>query len=286
VVVTALYFLKRGKRSPKKVILLESTTVKYQVILVDKEKLSHDTFRFRFKLPTMQHTLGLPVGTHVYLSARIDGELTVRPYTPVTSEDDKGYFDLVIKVYYKGVNENFPNGGKLTQYLDSLSIGDGIDVRGPGGLLEYEGRGHFAVKPDKKSVPARAFYRRLGMIAGGTGITPMLQIIRAIMKDPQDQTRISLIYANQTPDDILLRGELDDLKLEFPNRFDLWYTVDRNAGDNWNFSTGFINEDMIREHLPTPGDDTFILMCGPPPMINRACLPNLEKVGHTKFFAF
>ena len=38
-------------------------------------------------------------GQHIYLSARIDGQLVIRPYTPVSSDDDKGYMDLVIKVH-------------------------------------------------------------------------------------------------------------------------------------------------------------------------------------------
>lgn len=48
----------------------------------------------------------------------------------------------------------------------------------------------------------------------------------------------------------------------------------------WGYSQGFISEDMVRDHLPPPGDDTLILMCGPPPMIQFACNPNLDKVGH------
>lgn len=40
----------------------------------------------------------LPAGQHIYLSARIDGNLVIRPYTPVSSDDDKGYVDLVVKV--------------------------------------------------------------------------------------------------------------------------------------------------------------------------------------------
>ena len=39
-----------------------------------------------------------PIGQHIYLSARIDGQLVIRPYTPVSSDDDKGFMDLVIKV--------------------------------------------------------------------------------------------------------------------------------------------------------------------------------------------
>ena len=52
----------------------------------------------RFALPSEQHILGLPIGQHIYLSTRINGELVVRPYTPTSSDEDKGYFDLVLKV--------------------------------------------------------------------------------------------------------------------------------------------------------------------------------------------
>lgn len=56
----------------------------------------------------------------------------------------------------------------------------------------------------------------------------------------------------------------------------------------WDYSQGFVNEDMIRNHLPPPGEEPLVLMCGPPPMIQFACLPNLERVGHPKerCFAF
>ena len=50
----------------------------------------------------------------------------------------------------------------------------------------------------------------------------------------------------------------------------------------WDYSEGFVNEEMIRDHLPPPEDEPLILMCGPPPMIQYACLPNLDRVGHPK----
>ncbi len=43
---------------------------------------------------------------------------------------------------------------------------------------------------------------------------------------------------------------------------------------------------MISKHLPPPSDDTIILMCGPPPMINFACNPNLDKLGYNKEMRF
>ena len=50
------------------------------------------------------------------------------------------------------MHPKFPEGGKMTQHLESLAIGDTIDVRGPGGLLQYEGRGVFAMREDKKQL--------------------------------------------------------------------------------------------------------------------------------------
>ncbi len=49
---------------------------------------------------------------------------------------------------------------------------------------------------------------------------------------------------------------------------------------DWEYSQGFINAEMIQEHLPPPSDDSMILMCGPPPMIQFACIPNLDKLGY------
>lgn len=57
--------------------------------------------------------------------------------------------------------------------------------------------GKFAIRPDKKSDPVIKTVKSVGMIAGGTGITPMLQVIRAIMKDPDDHTVCHLLFANQ-----------------------------------------------------------------------------------------
>ena len=77
---------------------ISDTNTKYPLRLIDKKELSHDTRRFRFELPSSEHILGLPIGQHVYLSARVDGQLVVRPYTPTSSDEVKGYMDLVVKV--------------------------------------------------------------------------------------------------------------------------------------------------------------------------------------------
>ncbi|KAK6487971.1 NADH-cytochrome b5 reductase 3-like isoform X1 [Huso huso] len=276
VIAAVLRFFFAKKRAP---ITLEDPNVKYSLKLIDKEIISHNTRRFRFALKSPDHVLGLPIGQHIYLSARINGDLVERPYTPVSSDDDKGYVDLVVKIYYKNVHPKFPDGGEMSQYLESLRIGDTIDFRGPSGLLVYQGKGKFAIHLDNKSDPAISTAKQFGMIAGGTGITPMLQVIRAIMKDPEDKTVCYLLFANQTEKDILLRPELEEITVKYPSRFHLWYTLDR-APEDWEYSQGFINEKIIKDQMPPPGDDTLILLCGPHPMIQFACIPNLEKLNY------
>uniref|UniRef100_A0A8C6MXR1 NADH-cytochrome b5 reductase n=1 Tax=Mus spicilegus TaxID=10103 RepID=A0A8C6MXR1_MUSSI len=208
-------------------ITLENPDIKYPLRLIDKEVISPDTRRFRFALPSPQHILGLPIGQHIYLSTRIDGNLVIRPYTPVSSDDDKGFVDLVVKVYFKDTHPKFPAGGKMSQYLENMKIGDTIEFRGPNGLLVYQGKGKFAIRADKKSNPVVRTVKSVGMIAGGTGITPMLQVIRAVLKDPNDHTVCYLLFANQSEKDILLRPELEELRNEHSARFKLWYTVDK-----------------------------------------------------------
>jgi len=271
----AKYFLDSKK---KKLVTLVDPNVKYALKLIEREEISHDTRRFRFALPSDKHVLGLPTGQHIYLTCRVNGQLVVRPYTPTSSDEDHGYVDLVVKVYFKDVHPKFPDGGKMSQYLNDMKINDSIDVRGPSGLLVYNGKGEFAIRKDKKSEPKMATYKKISMIAGGTGITPMLQLIRHVMRDANDNTQMALLFANQTEEDILLREELEQVQQDYPEQFKLWYTVDRPSED-WKYSTGFINSEMIEEHLFAPSDDHLVVLCGPPPMINFACIPNLDKLG-------
>mgnify|MGYP001792372861 CR=1 FL=1 len=58
----------------------------------------------------------------------------------------------------------------MSQYLNDMEIGSSIDMRGPSGLCVYNGEGNFAIRPDKKSSPETKVAKRVGMIAGGTGL--------------------------------------------------------------------------------------------------------------------
>jgi len=242
--------------------------------LISKTSVSHDVRLFRFALPAPDQVLGLPVGKHIFLSACIDDKLCMRAYTPTSTIDEVGYFELLVKIYFKGVKPRFPNGGLMSQYLESLPLGSSLDIKGPLGHIEYMGRGAFSVHGKQK------FATKLAMFAGGTGITPIYQVMQAILKDPEDDTKMYVVYANHTEDDILLRDELDAWALKYEDRVKVWYVVGKSIREGWKYSEGFINEDIMRAHVPEASEDTLALACGPPPMIQFAISPNLEKMGY------
>jgi len=272
------YVRSRQRQTPRTLATNGDPNLTVSLPLIKITKISHDTKIFRFGLPD-GHRLGLPVGQHVNVKARINDKLVIRAYTPISSDDDLGFVDMLIKVYYP--NERFPEGGKMTQYIDNMKIGDKLDFVGPKGHIIYKRNGEFLIRGKKKSDPNKTVtgIKNIGMIAGGSGITPMLQVVRDVFKNENENTKIHLLFANQTEKDILLREEIEEIKKNNPTRFSYMYTIDRPE-EGWNYEKGFINQEMIEKYLPLPGDDSMVLICGPPPMVEYACLPNLDKAGH------
>lgn len=146
---------------------------KISLKLKTKIKISSDTYIFRFEFPEFDMSLGLPVGNHVVFSAQIGDEEVVRKYTPISDVKDQSFVDFVIKIYRKGVHPKFPEGGQMTQYLETLQPGSIMQMSGPHGRCTYEGYGRFSLaKRDLTQVR-----KKIGHIAGGTGITPLYQVI-------------------------------------------------------------------------------------------------------------
>lgn len=65
------------------------------------------------------------------------------------------------------------------------------------------------------------------MFAGGSGITPMLQLIKHVLKDPSDKTQLELLFANKSEEDIMLREQIEALAAKHPDQLKVWYTVDK-----------------------------------------------------------
>jgi nitrate reductase (NAD(P)H) len=248
--------------------------------LQNKIVLSRDSILLDFALPTPEHILGLPTGKHVFLSATINGEMVLRRYTPISSNYDVGCVKFVVKIYRPC--ERFPEGGKMSQYLDTLKVGDTLDMRGPVGEFEYLSQGKFLVEGETHVAT------KFNMLAGGTGITPTMQIASEILRHANDQTQLSLIFACREENDLLCRSTLDEWATKFGDRFKVHYILSDAWPTDWQYSTGFVDRALFEEHLYEPGEDVYNLMCGPPIMLDRGCTPNLVAIGHekTKIFSF
>jgi len=164
----------------------------------------------------------------------------------------------------------------MSQHMESMKIGDAIEVKGPVGDFVYKGRGRFTWRGQP------GFCKEISMIAGGTGLTPCLQVLSAIMRDPKDTTKVRLLYANKTSGDILAREMLEKLAAENPQRFSLHLTVDRVDSEQWKGYVGHVNAEMAKASLFKAGQETICAMCGPPLMLEKACHPALAEMGYSK----
>ena len=176
--------------------------------LISVKDISHNTKLLVFRVPN-DKPLGLPIGKHINIQAEIDGVKVSRSYTPVSKPNDTGRFELLVKSY-----EN----GRMSTYLTNMKINQTISVRGPIGRFKYI--------PNKHS--------RIGLIAGGTGITPCLQLIRYVLHGYTsiiDKTNFTLFFQNRTYHDILLKDDLDELVKLYPDRIKLVYFLSNPQGN-------------------------------------------------------
>ncbi|GLI80371.1 NADH-cytochrome b5 reductase [Penicillium ochrochloron] len=254
-VITSVALFAGGSK-PRKVL---NPTEFQHFILKEITEISHNVAIYRFALPRPSDILGLPIGQHISLAANIGSKEVVRSYTPISSDNEAGYFDLLVKAYPEG---------NISKHLTTLKVGQAMKVRGPKGAMVYT--------PN--------MCRHIGMIAGGTGITPMLQVIEAIIRNRprnggNDTTKVDLIFANVNHEDILLKEKLDKLAKE-DEGFNVYYVLN-NPPEGWTGGVGFVTPDMIKERLPAPASDVKVLLCGPPPMIS-AMKKATESLGYTK----
>lgn len=231
----------------------------YSSKLVKKEAISHDSRVFSFALSHAKQTTGLPVGMHLFLRLRDKtSSLVARAYTPKSCKRTVGVLEVLIKVYHP--TEGF-EGGKMTMLMDSLSVGDEIEIKGPFGEFEYTG-------------PGRALFNhipfhvdRFIMVAGGSGITPCYQVIQEVAQDKEDGTEMTMFYANKTVQDILLWDELEEAAKTCQNlRID--YCLSQEPSSQWTGARGYLTEELLCGYVGDKTKSTMVLVCGPPGMVD------------------
>lgn len=128
------------------------------------------------------------------------------------------------------------------------------------------------------------------MVGGGTGITPLYQIIQYVTEAEQASERpdLTLLFANRTEDDILVKSELEAFAKENPT-FKCYFSVDRSVKEGWKGFVGFINDEKIGETLGERKlDNSLFVVCGPPVLCNivEKSLTGKFKVKPEQFFRF
>ena len=124
---------------------------------------------------------------------------------------------------------------------------------------------------------ARNRFRRIGMLAGGTGVAPFMHLVATLLADPEDATLLDLVVSHREPQDALLDAELAALAAASAGRLRVHHTFSRvtepaappaaarsTGGDTFaSTGAGRIDDALARAMLPSPSeDDVFILVCG------------------------
>jgi cytochrome-b5 reductase len=157
--------------------------------------------------------------------------------------ESKGYMDLLVKKY--------PNG-PMSTHLHDMVPGQRLDIKGP--LPKYPWA------PNK--------HTHIGLVAGGTGITPMYQLLRAIFNNPDDKTKVTLVFGNVAEEDILLKKELEHLENTYPQRFRAFYVLNQPP-KTWSGGSGNISQELLKTVLPEPKTEGIkVFVCGPPGLMN------------------
>ncbi|KAI1090367.1 ferredoxin reductase-like protein [Rostrohypoxylon terebratum] len=210
------------------------------LLLKDVQIINHNTKKFIFELPEADQVSGMTVASALLTKYQNEGQKPVlRPYTPTSDEDTKGLIELIVKKY--------PNG-PMSTHLHDMVPGQRLDFKGP--LPKYQWT------PNK--------HEHIALVAGGTGITPMYQLARTIFKNPEDKTKVTLIFGNVSEEDILLKKEFEHLENTYPQRFRAFYVLD-NPPKEWVGAKGYITKDLLKTVLPEPKSENIkVFVCGPP----------------------
>lgn len=187
-------------------------------------------------------------GQHLTLKAKINGKELRRCYS-ICSAPQEGLLQIGVKAIHQGRFSSFINHG--------LQVGDELDVMVPQGRFGYQPqpqtRGHYLA------------------IAAGSGITPMLSIIKATLQQ-EPNSHFTLIYGNRTSRSVMFKEALSDLKNRYPQRFQPLYLFSQESLDS-----PLLSGRIDREHLAAIGktlldfnDFDHAFICGPEVMMDEA----------------
>ncbi|ORC83340.1 NADH-dependent fumarate reductase, partial [Trypanosoma theileri] len=218
----------------------------------------------RFNLPGALQRSGLSLGQFIAIRGEWDGRQLIGYYSPITLPDDLGVIGILAR----------SDKGTLKEWISALQPGDAVEMKGCGGLV-IERR--FS---ERNLYFAGHVIKKLCLIAGGTGVAPMLQIIRAALKKPFIDTieSVRLIYAAEDVSELTYREVLEQHQRESKGKFRTTFVLNRPPA-MWTDGVGFIDKEILKANVQPPADNLLVAICGPPVM-QRVIKMTLKGLGH------
>ncbi len=229
----------------------------HALTVADVRRETEDATSVAFEIPAeKEQAFTFKAGQYLTLMREFDGESLRRPYSVCVSPDE-GELRVCVK--------RLP-GGRMSGYVaDELKVGDQLAVMEP--------NGRFTLETD-----ASATNHYVG-IAGGSGITPVLSIVRTVLR-AEPNSQVTLLYGNRGVNDIIFRRKLAELKDQYLERFSIIHVL-AEGDDMIDLLSGMLTSEKIESLLTAflqPKDIDGYYICGPGPMMDGAGAA-LERLG-------
>ena len=231
--------------------LLHPEWIELTVSDIIEETPSTKTFRL---VPKDNYLPPFLAGQYIALFLEIGGIRTSRPYSISSQPNQTGYYDITVRRVENGLVSNY--------LLDEFKRGDTLVSSGPAGYFYFNPLIHKKV---------------MVCIAGGSGITPFMSMVREIIECGLDRI-VYLFYGNKTTEDVIFGSEFDRLAARFDNIH--YIPVVEEPSGGYAGACGFISRDLMQEMLENIEDKSFFI-CGPQGLYDF-CLPQVEDMGVPK----
>ncbi len=211
----------------------------------------------RFEIPPeLRDDFAFKAGQHLTLRTTIDGEEVRRNYSLCTAPAEADWMVTVKRI----------GGGLFSNWAgDRLKPGDVVDVMVPHGSFTTEF--------------GSANRRHLVGIAGGSGITPVVSLIKTLLRE-EPESRFTLLYGNRDSSSIIFLETLAALKDKHLGRFEIYHFLDQEEQDIELFN-GMLNRERLEEAISALVPDAPVVdgwfICGPGPMMDAAEAALLDR---------
>lgn len=223
---------------------------------------THNVKRVTFELPDLDRPLAAPAISAVMVKKEGEGKPIMKPYNPI-NQLGNGEFSLCVKKY--------SCCAKMGGYIHDLEEGDMVEVKYGWRQFQYQANQ----------------YKNVACIAGGTGATPLIQLVESAMADEDDLTHFTLIFANKSDGDIFYKQQLDTLSTQHPDKLKVVYAVEKASPEFWSSLpfpsrgiVGRVTKEVVQDHVHAAADaDSLVLVCGPGGMYHSVCGPKIFPKG-------